>query len=132
MGSAEQLEMELDEEVDKLEGESSDLDTGLNDDEVIELSDDKEEEDDDNEGEVLVWLWLWLWLQFDGLSLLFLVCLGDVGCHMINVGTCCPNLHNQSWASSLVVKCVLIVSAKGREFESVKKQMFFCNQIKSI
>jgi len=25
-------------------------------------------------------------------SLPFWVCLGDVACHVINVGTCCPNL----------------------------------------
>jgi hypothetical protein len=40
MGSAEQLEMELDEEADELEGESFDSDPGLNDNEVMKLSDD--------------------------------------------------------------------------------------------
>ena len=43
---------------------------------------------------------------------------GDVASHVM--GTCCPNLCNQSWTSSSVVKCVLIVTAKGQEFKSVK------------
>lgn len=43
IGSVEQLEMELDSEVDELERESSDLDLGLDDHEVIELSDDEGE-----------------------------------------------------------------------------------------
>ena len=59
----------------------------------------------------------------------FLVCLGDVAGHMIMVGTCCPSLHNKPWTGSSVVKHVLIVTAKGREFESVKRQMFFCPQL---
>ena len=58
-------------------------------------------------------------------KLLFLVCLGDVAGHVIIVGTCCPNLHNQPWTGSSVVKHILIVIAKGQEFKSVKKQFFF-------
>ena len=57
------------------------------------------------------------------------VCLGDVASHVIIVGTCCPNLHNQPWTGSSVVKRVLIVTAKGRGFESAKKQMFFCAKL---
>ena len=59
----------------------------------------------------------------------FLVCLGDAAGHVIMVGTYCPSLHNEPWTSSSVVKRVLIVTAKGREFESVKRQMFFCPQL---
>ena len=32
--------------------------------------------------------------------------------HVIDVGTCCPNLCKQTWASSPAVKHVLIVTAK--------------------
>ena len=42
----------------------------------------------------------------------FWVCLGDAACHVINVGTCCPNLYNQRWAGSSAVKCGFIVTAK--------------------
>jgi hypothetical protein len=59
-----------------------------------------------------------VWEQF-GLDL------GDTACHVIKVGTCCPNWHNQPWASSSVVKRVLIVTVEGREFECVQKQTFF-------
>ena len=42
----------------------------------------------------------------------FWVCLGDAACHVINVGTCCPNLYSQRWASSSAVKRGFIVTAK--------------------
>jgi hypothetical protein len=42
----------------------------------------------------------------------FWVCLGDAACHVIDVGTCCPNWCNQTWAGSSAVKRVLIVTAK--------------------
>jgi len=50
MGSAEQLEMDLDEGADELEGDNSDSDPSSSDDKVIELSD--KEEGADDEGEV--------------------------------------------------------------------------------
>ena len=34
--------------------------------------------------------------------------LGDVAHHMINVGTCCPNLHNYMWAGGSTVKQTLL------------------------
>jgi hypothetical protein len=37
------------------------------------------------------WFWLWMWLRS---WLPFLVCLVDVACHVINMGTCCANLGN--------------------------------------
>jgi hypothetical protein len=55
---------------------------------------------------------LWLQLWFDGLLLLFLVCLCYVACDVINVGTCCPNFHHQPWADSSVVKHEPIEIAK--------------------
>ena len=33
-------------------------------------------------------------------------------CHMIDVGTCCPNLCKHTWAGSPAVKRVFIVTAK--------------------
>jgi hypothetical protein len=58
------------------------------------------------------WWWLWLWNVAVVVWLLFWDCLGDAACHVINVGTCCPNLYNWGWASSSVVKRVFIVTAK--------------------
>ena len=55
----------------------------------------------------------------------FLVCLGDAAGHVTMVGTCCPSLRFKPWTGSSVVKRVLIVTAKGREFESARRQMFF-------
>jgi hypothetical protein len=49
---------------------------------------------------------LWLWLPF-------LVCLGDAACHVVYVGTCCPNLHHHLWVGGSVVKHALIVSMVG-------------------
>lgn len=49
---------------------------------------------------------LWLWLPIS-------VCLGDAACHVIYVGTCCPNLHHHLWVGGSVVKCVFIVSVVG-------------------
>ena len=71
------------------------------------------------------WLWwLWMWcgcgcgrgvdvvVDVAAVWLPFWVCLGDAACHVINVSTCCPNLYNQGWAGSSVVKRVLIVTAQ--------------------
>ena len=63
------------------------------------------------------------------MSLLFLVCLGDAAGHVIIMGTCSPNLHNQPWTVSSVVKHILIVTIKGQEFKSAKRQMFFCPKL---
>ena len=38
----------------------------------------------------------------------------DVACHVISVGTCCPNSHIQSWASSSAVKREIAVPVKVR------------------
>jgi hypothetical protein len=48
-----------------------------------------------------------------------------VACHVIHVGTCHPNWHNQPWAGSSVAKCILIVTVEGQEFKFLKKQIFF-------
>jgi hypothetical protein len=50
-------------------------------------------------------------------------------CHVIDVGTCCPNLCKQTWAGSSVVKCVLIVTTKvgGSNLQNNK---IFLHQIK--
>jgi hypothetical protein len=42
----------------------------------------------------------------------FWVCLGDAACHVIYVGTCCPNSPNLRWAGSSAVKRVLIVTVE--------------------
>ena len=38
---------------------------------------------------------------------MWLLCLGDAACHVIKAGTLRPNLHNQLWAGSSTVKCVV-------------------------
>ena len=48
---------------------------------------------------------------------------------MIDVGTCCPNLCKQTWASSSVVKCILIVTVKVGGL-NLPNNKFFLHQIK--
>ena len=48
----------------------------------------------------------------------FLVCLGDAACHVIDVGTCCPNLPNLSCPSSSAVERVLLLIPPKRWFDS--------------
>ena len=48
---------------------------------------------------------------------------------MIDVDTCCPNLCKQTWASSSVVKCMLIVTAKIMG-SNPQNNKFFLHQIK--
>ena len=45
--------------------------------------------------------------------------------HMIDVGTCCPNLCKDTWASSSAVKWVLIVTMKvgGSNLQNNKKNL---------
>jgi hypothetical protein len=50
---------------------------------------------------------------------------GDVACHVISVGTCCPNLHCVLWTDSSAVKHDLYCDREGRAFESAKSQLFF-------
>jgi hypothetical protein len=65
-----------------------------------------------------LWMWLRLWLPF-------WVCLGDAACHVINVGTCCPNLYNHKWPSSSAVKHPFIVTTKVRGSNPQKNKCFF-------
>jgi cytochrome c551/c552 len=53
---------------------------------------------------------------------------GDVACHVIDVGTCCPNLHNLAWAGSSVVKHRLIVTVKV-ECLNPQKDNLFCTKL---
>ena len=53
-------------------------------------------------GVVVAWLPFWVRLGD----------MGDVASHVSNVGTCCPNLCNQRWPGSSVVKRVLTVTVE--------------------
>src|SRR5258705_136227 len=61
--------------------------------------------------------WMWLWWMRDvvvaAVWLPFSVCLGDAACHVIDVGTCCPNLP-QLWCpgSSAVERAFLLIPRK--------------------
>ena len=50
-------------------------------------------------------------------------------CHVIDVGTCCPNLYKQTWAGSSAVQHVLIVTMKVGGLNPQNNQ-FFLHQIK--
>ena len=50
-------------------------------------------------------------------------------CHVIDVGTCCPNLYKQTWAGSSAVKHVLTVTVKVRG-SNLQNNNFFLHQIK--
>ena len=61
---------------------------------------------------------MWLWVAIFGLF-------GDAACHVISVGTCCPNLHGVLWTDSSTVKRGIYCDREGRAFESAKSQLFF-------
>ena len=42
------------------------------------------------------------------------VCLGDTACQVIDVATCCSNMHVNLCASGSVVKCMCTVPTKVR------------------
>jgi hypothetical protein len=48
-----------------------------------------------------VWMRLRLWVR-----------LGDAASHVSDVGTCCPNLYNQTWPGSSLVKRALTVTVE--------------------
>jgi hypothetical protein len=55
--------------------------------------------------------------------------LGDVAHHVIDVGTCCPNLHDYMWAGGLAVKCALLQLQRPWVFKPTEKHMFFCTKL---
>ena len=51
---------------------------------------------------------------------------GDAACHVIGVGTCCPNVPNHMWAGSSAVKRVLYCYRKRSGVRiSQKTNVFF-------
>ena len=70
-------------------------------------------------GSVMVRLWM-LWL-------LFWVCWGEAVCHVIDVGTCCPNLCKQRWAvAQQLSTCLLWLWRSGVRIHKITK--FFCTK----
>ena len=54
---------------------------------------------------------------------------GDTSCHVINVGTCCPNLLDNTWAGGSVVKCTLLWLPEVGCLNPQNKNMFFCTKL---
>src|ERR1700683_2210886 len=65
-----------------------------------------------------------------GVVRLWLPCLGDVACHVIKAGTLRPDLHNQLWAGSSTVKCILYCYRERLSVRIREKENVFLHHIK--